>query len=416
MKKLPLDVMALRDFRILLITRMLVSMGLQSQAIIVGWQIYEITHDPFMLGLTGLFEAVPALICALFAGYIVDHTSPKRVYVVCLAALSINTLLLLIVAGHMLDLSEDFILPWIFGGVFISGMARAFAMPASFSLLPKIVTRAQMPSASAWMASGFQISTISGPAMAGLIYGIYGVSYAWLMPTILISFAFISFRFLTVPVHVRVEKREPAAQSIRAGWAFILQNPVLLSVMALDMFAVLFGGAVALLPAFASEILHVGSEGLGALRAAPAVGAVTMGLMLAMNPLRKLSAVRLLMVVSGFGLCMIGFGLSTSFWVSMIFLALSGAFDCVSMVIRGTLMQLLTPTAMLGRVSSVNSMFIISSNELGAFESGLAARFMGLVPSVIFGGIMTLGVVALTAFASPKFRKTVVLADEKAKI
>lgn len=416
MKKLSLDVIRIRDFRILLITRVLGAMALQAQAIVVGWQIYAITRDPFMLGLTGLFEAAPALICALFAGHIVDHNPPKKIYVLCLGFLSCNTILLFLVAGHMLALPETIILPWIFGGVFVSGLARAFAMPASFSLLPKVVTRGQIPAASAWLTSGFQVATISGPAIAGLIYGLYGVSAAWLLPTILICLAFLSITCLRTPVHHPPEKRERAVQSIKAGWLFILQNPVLLSVMALDMFAVLFGGAVALLPAFAAEVLHVGSEGLGALRAAPAIGAVTMGLMLALNPLRRLSAVRLLVVVTGFGLCMIGFGLSTSFWLSMFFLALSGAFDCVSMVIRSTLMQLLTPSAMLGRVSSVNSMFVISSNELGAFESGLAAKWLGLVPSVIFGGLMTLGVVAGTALLSPKFRRTVVMTEENSGV
>jgi hypothetical protein len=192
----------------------------------------------------------------------------------------------------------------------------------------------------------------------------------------------------------------------------MLQNPKILSVMTLDMFAVLFGGAVAMLPAFADQVLHVGSEGLGALRAAPALGAVFTALIFALRPMKVFSAKRLLIVVAGFGLCMIGFGLSTSFWLSMLFLALSGAFDSVSMITRGTIMQLLTPERMRGRVSSVNSMFIISSNEIGAFESGLAAKWLGLTPSVVFGGMATLFVVFATAMLSPDFRKMVVRSDD----
>jgi len=197
-------------------------------------------------------------------------------------------------------------------------------------------------------------------------------------------------------------------KSIVAGWKFILQKPVLLSVMTLDMFAVLFGGAVAMLPAFADQVLHVGSEGLGALRAAPALGAMVTALFLAVRPMRHLSAKRLLWVVAGFGVCMIGFGLSHIFWLSMLLLILSGMFDCVSMVIRSTLMQLLTPDNMRGRVSSVNSMFVISSNEIGAFESGTVARLIGLVPSVVLGGFATLLVVGVTALLSPQLRRTVV--------
>ena len=209
-----------------------------------------------------------------------------------------------------------------------------------------------------------------------------------------------------------VHKREPAWISIRNGWAFIFQNPVILGVMLLDMFAVLFGGAVAMLPAYADQVLHVGPEGLGALRAAPAIGAVTTALVLALRPIKKIRTTTMLWSVAGFGVCMIGFGLSKVFWVSMTLLAVSGAFDCVSVVIRATLTQLLTPNAMMGRVSSVKSMFVISSNEIGAFESGTAARLFGLVPSVVGGGIATLIVVAVTLLVSPAMRGTVVNADE----
>ena len=410
---LSFSVLRLRDFRVLLFSRVLVTMAMQAQAVIVGWQVYSLTHDPFILGLTGLAEALPAIFCALFSGHIVDSGRPYKIFASCIAALAINMVMLLMVAGGMVHVPGP-VLYWIFAGVFLSGMARSFVMPSSFALLSQIVPRPQMPAASAWLTSGFQTGIIAGPTLGGLIYGGYGVRAAWMLPASLMSMAFLLILAISrAPRHWRnVATREPAVKSITAGWRFILNNPVLLSVMALDMFAVLFGGAVAMLPAIADQVLHVGSAGLGALRAAPASGAILTALLLAVRPFRTIRATTLLFVITGFGLCMIGFGLSTSFWLSMGLLAVSGAFDSVSMVIRSTLMQLLTPEAMRGRVSAVNSMFIISSNEIGAFESGLAARLLGLVPSVVFGGVGTLVVVAATAMLSPKLRRTMVDTQE----
>lgn len=411
---LPPSALKSRDFRLLVLTRIFSVMALQSQAIIVGWQIYSITKDPFMLGLTGLTEAVPAIACALFAGHVVDSHKPHRIFLIALFVLSLNLIAFTLIAGGIVAVPGGNILPFMFAGIFVSGLARSFIMPSSFSLLAKIVTRKDMPAAAAWMSSGAQIAIISGPALAGIIYGGYGPLSAWVVAAGLMVTAFLMMAAMrTRPDNRAGEKREPAAKSIREGWAFILNNPVLLSVMVLDMFAVLFGGAVAMLPAYADQILHVGPEGLGALRAAPALGAILTGIFFAARPMQRFSARRLLWVVTGFGLCIIGFGLSEIFWLSMIFLALSGAFDSVSMIIRSTIMQLLTPDRMRGRVSSVNSMFIISSNEIGAFESGVAAKFLGLVPSVVLGGVGTLLVVAVTALLSPQLRRTVIDANEE---
>jgi len=405
-----LAILNLRNFRALVLTRTLLVMALQTQAVIVGWQIYSLTHDMFVLGLTGLAEAVPALTCALFAGHIVDISRPHRVYLVCLGILTLNTLALLLVAGGIVPAPYGNVIPFIFGGVFISGIARSFVMPSSFSLLPQVVPREKIPAASACMSGGFQIATITGPALAGIIYGGYGPRIAWLLPVSLMIIALVIFSSMDHEHrHYRsAEKREPAVKSIKAGWSFIWHNHVLLAVMTLDMFAVLFGGAVAMLPAYADQILHLGSEGLGVLRASPAIGAMATALFLATHPLKHIRATMLLTVVTGFGFSMIGFGLSHVFWLSALFLILSGAFDSCSMVIRGSLMQLLTPDNMRGRVSAVNSMFIISSNEIGAFESGLAARFLGLVPSIVLGGIGTLIVVALVGGLSPKLRRLTV--------
>lgn len=412
---LSFQILQNRDFRFLLLTRMFGALALQAQAVIVGWQIYSITKDPLLLGLVGLTEAVPAIACALFAGHVVDISQPKKVYQCCQGVQLINTIILLILAGGYIHLPHSSLLPVMFAAVFISGLARSFYMPASFTLLSQIVKKSDMPAASAWMSSSFQTAAIGGPALAGLVYAGFGASLAWFLPAISMAACFILICAIKVEPTIRdIANRLPAVQSIKEGWAFILKNPVLLSVMTLDMFAVLFGGAVAMLPAFADQVLFVGPEGLGILRAAPAIGSVSMALMLALNPMKIISAKRLLFVVAGFGVCMIGFGLSKIFALSVIFLAMSGAFDSVSMVIRGTLMQLLTPDAMRGRVSSVNSMFIISSNEIGAFESGLAARLLGLVPSIVMGGVGTLFVVGLTSLLSPKFRKMEVRPHEAA--
>ncbi len=410
---LSISVLRNRSFRLLMVTRICAMFALQAQAVIVGWQVYTITHDPFMLGLVGLAEAVPAIIFALFAGHLVDVHRPFIIYLSCLGALTVNTFVLVLFAGGIIPVQDAHILRFIFAGVFFSGLARSFIMPASFSLLAQIVPRSEIPAASAWLSSGFQVAAIVGPAVTGLIYGGYGSAVAWYIPVIFMTVAFIMIGGIDID-HRRYRSsamREPAVKSIIAGWRFILHNRVLLSVMALDMLAVLFGGAVAMLPAFADTVLHTGSEGLGLLRAAPAAGSILTALYFALKPMQKIRGSVLLWVVVGFGACIVSFGMSTVFWMAALFIAASGAFDSISMVIRGALMQLLIPDNMRGRVSSVNSMFIISSNELGAFESGAAARIFGLVPSIIIGGACTLVIVGATALLSPKLRRLVVDAN-----
>lgn len=411
---LSIDILKSRDFRFLMFSRMCISMALQAQAIIVGWQVYSITKDPFMLGLTGLTEAVPAIICALFSGHIVDSNRPYFVFRACQAVIILNTLMLFLFGGEIITTEGHHILPFLFTGIFISGVARSFIMPASFSLVPSIVSKPKMAGAIAWFTSGFQIATITGPAVAGLIYGGYGARAAWLMPVLLVCTSFILMANLSEAPRTWRNKthREAAIASIIAGWKFIWSKKILFQIMMIDMFAVLFGGAVAMLPAYADQILHVGSEGLGILRAAPAIGSAACALIMALHPMRKIHARSMLIVAFGFGLCMIGFGLSTSFWLSMFFLFLSGAFDSVSVVVRQTLMQLLTPDDMRGRVSAVNSMFIISSNEIGAFESGAAAALFGLVPSVVLGGIGSLLVGGIAAISSKTLRNLVVDAQD----
>ncbi len=407
---LSYDVLKNRDFRRLMMTRLCGIFALQAQAVIVGWQVYSLTKNPLMLGLIGLTEAIPAILFALFAGHLVDKSRPHHVFRMCLLVHCAISVVLLIIAGGLVAATSHIILIALFICVFLSGVARSFIMPASFTLLSRIVPRHDMPAASAWMTSGFQLAAITGPAIAGLVYGGYGATVAWCMPLgfLLCAVAVISGISTDHRTFKNQDSREPALKSMAAGWHFVMGNKVLLPVMALDMFAVLFGGAVAILPVFADQVLHTGSEGLGLLRASPAMGSIITALYFALKPMKTIRGAMLLSVITGFGICMIGFALSTSFVVAAFFLAASGAFDSVSMVIRGTLMQLLIPDAMRGRVSALNSMFIISSNEIGAFESGLAASVMGLIPSLLFGGSMTLLIVTGTTLLSPQLRKLAV--------
>ena len=405
MKGYDFSLLKNRDFRLLVLTRMCAVTAMQAQAIIVGWQVYSLTGSAWMLGLTGLAEAVPAIACAFYAGHIVDVSSPRRIYRLCLAGLFLNTLMLLATAGGFIALEKTALLVVIYSGIFISGLARSFIMPCAFALLPRIVNREGISSASSWQTAAFQVAAIGGPTLAGLIYAVAGASGAWMFPVLMMGLAVVMVTLLQADVPAKDQSdRPPVMQSIREGWAFLLENRTLLSIMSLDMLAVLFGGAVAILPAFADQVLDTGPVGLGFLRSAPAMGAILTALYFAGRPLKIVTARRLLIVVGGFGVSMVGFGLSTSVLAAVFFLALSGAFDSVSMVIRGTLMQLLTPEHMRGRVSAVNSMFIISSNEIGAFESGAAATLFGLVPSIILGGMGTIAVVGAVAALSPKFR------------
>lgn len=415
MSSLSFSVLRLRDFRLFLLMRVFAIMAMQAQAVIVGWQVYSLSHSVFLLGMIGLAEAVPAIACAFFSGHLVDISRPQRIYILCLSGLALNALALLLLGGGYIPLDKETLLLLIFTAIFISGIMRSFYMPAGVALLSQIMPRHKMSAAQGWTNSSFQFASVSGPAIAGLIYGGYGPQIAWLMPFSLMTIGVLMLAAMTKATKQArsQQKREPALKSIRAGWAFILTHPVLLAVMALDMFAVLFGGATAMLPAFADQVLHVGSEGLGLLRAAPAIGAISMALFLAIRPMKQIHTSLLLWVVAGFGCSMIGFGLSTHFAVAALCLVASGAFDSVSVIIRGTLIQWLTPDDMKGRVSSVGSMFIISSNEIGAFESGVAARALGLIPSIILGGIGTLLVVGLTAALRPELRRMVINADGK---
>jgi MFS family permease len=406
------------DFRVLVQTRLFSAMALQIQAVIIGWQIYQLRPDPLLLGLAGLVEAVPAIGASFISGHMVDVHRPARILQLSLIVLLLNSLLLFAAVSSISIMPTQIILVCLYVGVFISGMARSFSSPSMFSILPQIVPRSMIGSAAAWNSSTYQFASIVGPALGGLVYGFFGAKFAFLTPVFLQLAALWAASSLSpkTQAYIRESAREPFLKSIQAGIRFTFGqrgNRVLLSTMTLDMFSVLFGGAVAVLPMFAHDVFKTGPIGLGLLRAAPSLGSVCVALWMAFNPPKVVSGRTLLKVATGFGFATIGFALSTNFYLALGFLAASGAFDGVSMVIRQTILQLLTPDHMRGRVSSLSSVFITSSNEIGAFESGLAARLLTLVPSVVFGGAMTIVVVILTAWLSPELRNTKISHEDK---
>jgi MFS family permease len=408
MKLLRSSVLQLRDFQLLLLSRWLQTFALNFQDVIIGWQIYQHRKEAYLLGLIGLTEALPAITCSFFAGHFVDTSRPAKILNISILVNAINAFIIFLSVGPWLTDSADVKIAVLFIGIFISGITRSFISPSQFSLLPKIVSRELLPAAAAINSSSYTMAQILGPAIGGLAYGFLGPSPAFFIPFVVLFAAFFSQLFFSPAIKnfMPSNVREPMFQSIRSGLRFLSGHKVLLSTMALDMFSVLFGGAVAVLPIFADQVFHVGSSGLGILRSAPAVGSVLISIVFAIWPMKVISGKRLLFVITGFGICMLLFGMTTQFYLALLLLVLSGVFDGVNMIIRGTLTQLLTPENMRGRVSSLGTVFITSSNEIGAFESGIAAQFMGLIPSVIFGGIMTLVVVSIVMWTVPELKQT----------
>jgi MFS family permease len=375
------------------------------QAVVVGWQVYEITRDPLSLGLIGLAEAIPAITVSLYAGHLADVVQRKKIILVCVVTLVLCSMALLY---FTMDLGAFILargaLP-IYAIIFLSGIARGFLSPANFSFMPQLVDRSLYQNAIVWNSTLWEGAAVGGPIIGGLVFGFYGITAAYTVDVVLVFAGLLCYMAIPSRALPPVSEEQGIFDKIKAGIRFVFKNQIVLSAISLDLFAVLFGGAVALLPIFADEILHVGKEGLGFLRSAQGIGAVVMAVYLTRNPIKKNIGKILLWCVAGFGLCMIGFGLSKLFWLSMALLILSGMFDCVSVIVRSTLIHTLTPENMKGRVSAVNSIFIGSSNEIGSFESGVAARLLGVVPSVIFGGLMTLGVVGITGWKAEKLRR-----------
>jgi len=406
-KKDPYAALRIKEFNIFLLVRFALVFAWSMQFIIIEWQVYSITKDPLSLGIIGLMEVIPAVSMALFAGHIVDQKEKRNLLAICTAAFSLISLGLffLTLPSFVEDWSQKTVLFSIYALVFFGGFLRSFFGPTIFSLIALIVPKKLYPNAATWSSSTWQMASVLGPAFAGFTIAWIGVhwSLSIVFFLVLLSF-FLVFLIKKKPI-LNPKIGEPIFQSLKEGIQFVYKTKAILGAITLDMISVLFGGAIALLPIYAQDILKVGPEGFGALRAAPAVGAFLTMLITAYIPISKNAGMKLLAAIFGFGLCIIVFGLSSVFWISIIALFFSGVTDGISMVIRQTILQLKTPDNMRGRVASVNSMFVGSSNELGAFESGLTARLMGTVTAVVFGGTMTLITVVTTGFVNPTLRK-----------
>jgi len=404
-KRDPYAALRIKEFNIFLALRFVLVFAWSMQFIVVEWQVYSLTKDPLSLGLIGLMEIIPALGMALFAGHIVDQKEKRNLFLLIIALFSLISLGLFLISSDSITWDKKTILYSIYAFVFFGGLLRSFFGPTIFSLIALIVPKKIYPNAATWSSSTWQMASILGPAIGGFTINWIGVHWSLCIIFILVMIALFLGSLIGKKPVMNPKIGEPVLQSLKEGVHFVFNTKAILGALTLDMVAVLFGGAVALLPIFAQDILKVGSEGFGILRAAPAVGAFLTMLITAYIPISKNAGLKLLVAIFGFGLSIIAFGLSTIFWVSVLALFFSGVTDGVSMVIRQTILQLKTPDHMRGRVASLNTMFVGSSNELGAFESGVTAKLMGTVTAVVFGGSMTILTVLTTGIISPSFRK-----------
>jgi MFS family permease len=395
----PYAALRFRDFRLLLAGRFIATLGDQMLSFAVGWELWLRTHNALALGLVGLAQVIPVILLSLPGGHVADQYNRKRIVLVTQVLLALCALSLALLSYKVGPLGL------VYACLVGIGVARAFNSPATSTLLPQTVPPNIFTSAATWSSSAGQLAAIIGPALAGLLVAllnsvtlIYVIDAAAAL-TFLVLVALIKGRQLALA------RREATLQSLKEGLRFIRSTRVILSAITLDMFAVLFGGAVTLLPVYATDILKVGPVGLGLMRAAPSVGAIIMAVTLAHLPPFRRAGLTLLLAVAGFGAATIVFGLSTTFWLSLLMLALLGALDNISVVIRSTLLLTRTPDEMRGRTSAVNSIFISASNELGGFESGLTAALFGPVISVVGGGILTIVVVLAVARTWPEMRE-----------
>lgn len=391
------------------VARILSTTSFQMLSVAIGWQMYALTNDAFSLGLVGLAQFLPMLLLTFLVGHVADRFDRRKIVFICQLVEGVIAILL-VVGNHQGVLNREQILL----AAALLGACRAFEGPTLAALIPELVPRQMLPQAAAWSASAGQTASILGPTLGGLLYAL-GPSYVYGTSAIaLLSSSVLIFL-------IRVAKRERSTEvrdirSVFSGLAFVFRNKIILGTISLDLFAVLLGGATALLPIFAKDILHTGPWGLGLLRSAPAVGALMMSLVLAHYPLQRALGPILFGALAVFGAATIVFALSTSFIVSLAALFFTGAADVISVVIRSTLVQLHTPNEMRGRVSAVNSLFVGTSNQLGEFESGTLAGFVGAVPAVYIGGIGTIAIAALWMYLFPQLRKLRSFSDETGKI
>jgi MFS family permease len=405
----PYQALRFRDFRLLIIGQLVATLGEQMTSVAIGWELYQRTHSALALGLVGLVQIIPVILLSLPAGHIADQFNRKQIVVISQVVLMLSSLGLAILSF----IQGDILL--VYGCLLVIGITRAFKNPASSTLIPQTVPPEAFTNAATWNSSVWQLASVIGPALGGLMIALFSSA------TLVFVFDAIAGLIFALMVTIirgkqkavtRTSEKSTTLASIAAGISFIRRTRIILAAITLDMFAVLLGGATALLPIYADDILHVGPVGLGWLRAAPSIGALLMALVLAHRPPFKRAGVMLLLAVTGFGIATILFGLSRSFFLSLAMLGLLGAFDNISVVIRGTLTLVKTPDEMRGRVASVTGIFIGASNELGGFESGLAATLFGATASVVGGGIGTILVVLAIAYFMPEIRRLGALTED----
>jgi MFS family permease len=416
----PYSALRFREFNIFLIVRFILVFSWSMQFIIVEWLVWEITEDPLSLGLIGLMEVVPAVSMALFAGHIVDQKEKRNLLIYCIIAFLFVSIGFYLVTGSESKslFTTQTILYIIYFLVFIGGFIRAFFGPTIFSLVALIVPKKTYANAATWSSSVWQMGVVLGPAFAGFSIHWIGVNNSMGVVLIGVLISLIILAFIKRKPVLNPKIGENIFTSLKEGISFVYNSKAILGVITLDMVAVLFGGAIALLPIYATEVIQIPpgmepSEVFGALRATPAVGSLITMFIAAYIPITRKAGIKLLMAIFGFGISIISFGLSSIFWISVLSLFIYGVTDGISMVIRQTILQLKTPDHLRGRVASVNSIFVGSSNELGAFESGVTAKLMGTVTAVVFGGTITVLTALSTAFISPSFRKLDLTEEEK---
>jgi MFS family permease len=393
-----------KEFRHFIFARLFFVLGLRMITTIVIYQVFHLA-DTYMVGFAGLAEFVPAVLAALYAGHYIDKHNKKNILVWSYAFYMLCGITLALISLPWFGFSNTTQLTVIFSVVFCTGIIRSFAGPAANSMIAAIVSREQLQKAISYNSSTWLVSSIGGHAVGGLLIAIIGISGAYFVTASLILVAGIfALQLYPKPPVIGLEK-EPVFSSIKKGFSYVFNNKNLLGVLSLDLFAVLFGGAVAFIPEVASTILHTGPIGYGFLNAAMDIGSLISIVVLVKYPMKQKQGLKMLLAVAGFGLCIIIFGLSKVYWLSFMALLVAGLFDAVSVVVRGTIVQLFTPDELRGRVASINLIFINSSNELGQFESGVTSRMFGTLPAIIFGGAMSVLVVAGTWFKFPKLRR-----------
>ncbi|MFN6388052.1 MAG: MFS transporter [Bacteroidota bacterium] len=403
----PFEAMRIAEFRHLMFGRFLFIMGLRMMGTLVGWWIYELTNEPFAIGLIGLSEVIPAVSLSLYAGHIIDISEKRKLLLTGVALYFTCALFLFLLSTSFTasQISKHWIVFSIYIAIFFTGVFRSFTGPTFGTILSAIVPKKTIQNATTWGQGIWLGASVTGHAIVGFLIALIGNTGSLAIICTLVFAGYLFMYQLKPKPSLNEPGEKKTLESVKEGLRYVYQTKELLGALTLDLFAVLFGGAVAMIPVFAKDILNVGPIGFGWLNAASDIGSVIVIILLTAFPLKRAQGKKLLISVAIFGICIIVFALSRSFWLTFIVLLISGIVDGISVVIRGTILQLKTPDNMRGRVMSVNSMFINSSNEFGQFESGVAAKMMGVVPSVVFGGCMTLLVVVITWFKAPTLKE-----------